>query len=61
MTSWGPLDVPLDPLAPPGYPHELLKPSISPVLPYTSPGDLSNVAIEPMGHPRSLFLPPGIP
>ena len=54
-----PLD-PLDPLGPLG-PLDLLGASRSPVLPYKSSEDLSNVTVDPTGHPRRLSWPAGIP
>ena len=43
-----PLDVPLDPLRPLNIPPDLLGPLSSPVLPYKSSEDLSNVSVDPM-------------
>ena len=55
LTPWNPpldtldpLDAPLDPLRPLNIPPDLLGPSSSPVLPYKSSEDLSNVTVDPM-------------
>ena len=49
--SWYSLDAPLDPLGPPLDP---LGPSRSHVLSYKASEDLSNVVVDPIGHPRHL-------
>ena len=59
LTPWDTLDVCLDPLWPLYIPLNPLGPSGSPIQPYKSSKDQSNVAVDPMGPPDAPLDPPG--